>query len=276
MPCLIRQLTPNGLHAVDTNCDTLVDAARYEPQDGVYTITNTYNTFEVLKPDAHFDRMEDSARRESIPIWLDRARVRAALREMIAEAGWGDVRFRITAAKSLPDSLLLSIEPFAPPPREVYERGVRCITVENIRRHNPAAKTTDWLVDRQSIEHALPPGMYTGLLVSETGDLLEGLSSNFYAIMDDTLRTAGDGVLPGIAMQIVLDVAPAILPVRREPVRVTDIPRLQEAFLTSASRGIMPLVEIDGIRIGDGMPGRMTNALREAYAEWVAQHLEDL
>ncbi len=89
MPCLIKRLTPDGLQAVDYHADSLADAARYEPHDGVYTITNTYHTFQVLKLDAHLDRLEDSARLAGIPLALHRSALRAALRQMIAEAGYG-------------------------------------------------------------------------------------------------------------------------------------------------------------------------------------------
>jgi branched-chain amino acid aminotransferase len=275
MPATIRQLTPDGVQPVIYTADSLNDAAQYEP-DGVYTITNTYDTFKVLKLDAHFDRLEDSARRESIPLKLDRARVRAALRQMIAESGYGSSRFRITVPHGAPDRLILSVEPFSPPAPEVYTKGVRCVTVPQAKRSNPAAKTTNWMESRRALQSSFPPGIYEGLLLNEQGEILEGLSSNFYAVLDGKLRTAGEGVLGGIARQVVLHVAPAILPVDHKPVSVIDIPSFDEAFISSASRGIVPVVEIDGVQIGDGAPGSFTLALRDAYLAWVNAHLEEL
>lgn len=276
MPTLIKFLTPDGLQSVAYQAESLADAARYEPHDGVYTVTNTYHTFQVLKFDAHLDRLENSARLAGIPLQLDRARLRAALRQMIAELACGDVRFRVTAPKDQPDCLILSVEPFKPPAPEVYEHGVRCVTVPGSARHDPAAKTTDWMHDREPVEQALPPGTYTGLLLSKTGNILEGISSNFYAVLHGELRTAGKDVLPGIAQQIVFEIAPEVLPVRREAVNAVDIPRLEEAFITSSSRGIVPVIAIDGITLGSGKPGAKTSALRRRYADWVDAHLEDL
>jgi branched-subunit amino acid aminotransferase/4-amino-4-deoxychorismate lyase len=57
---------------------------------------------------------------------------------------------------------------------------------------------------------------------------------------------------------------------------VRDLARLSEAFITSSSRGIVPVVEIDGITIGAGVPGAYTRKLGEVYQAWVAQHLEPL
>lgn len=271
---MIRKLAPQGLQPVDYRAASLSEAAQYEPDDGVYTVTNTYHTLAVLKFDAHLDRLEDSARRAGISLNLDRPALRAALRQLVAEAGWGDVRFRITVSRQQPDSLILTLEPYRPPAPTVYENGVRCITLPGSTRYDPAAKTTDWMHIRGQI--VLPTGIYEGLLVSDEGDILEGTGSNFYAVLRGELRTAGAGMLPGIAQQIVFVVAPPILPVRCEAVNIKDRPRVEEAFITSSSRGIVPVVEIDGRRIGDGRPGTFTRRLRAAYLDWVAAHLEEL
>src|SRR5215213_1530271 len=107
MPAYVRLLTSTGLQPVAYTADSLADAAHHEPTDGIYTIANTFNTFQVLKFDAHLDRMEDSARREGIPLTLERPRLRAALRQMTTESGYGDVRFRITVPRDQPDSFIL-------------------------------------------------------------------------------------------------------------------------------------------------------------------------
>ncbi|MGQ9887233.1 MAG: aminotransferase class IV [Aggregatilineales bacterium] len=273
-PCLIRILTPDGrLEPAAYAAESLADALPHEP-DGIYTIASTFRRTRVLKLDAHLDRMADSARREGIPLRLDRARLRAALRQMIEEAGHAESRFRITVPRAQPDHVILSLESFTPPGPELVAQGVRCATAPGLARRNPEAKTSDWAHDRR--QTALPPGVYEGLLVSADGSILEGFSSNFYAVLDGALRTAGAGVLPGVAQQIVFEVAPAVLPVQRQAARLADIPRMAEAFLTSSSRGVIPIVEIDGQPIGSGAPGPRTQAIRARYDAWVDTHLEEL
>jgi branched-chain amino acid aminotransferase len=276
MSCTIRTLTPTGLQPVDYSADSLAEAAQYEPDDGIYTVTNTYNGTQVLKLNAHLDRMEDSARRADILLHLDRPRLRRALREMIIAAGYGDVRFRITVPHDAPDTFIISLEPYKAPSAELIDRGVRVITVPNSARKNALAKTTDWMHRRQQIADAMPEGVYDAILLDEHGDMMEGLGANFYAILDGVLRTAGEGVLPGIAQQIVFEIAPSILPVQRQVVNVAQIPQLAEAFITSSSRGIVPVIEIDGHCLGDGRPGPLTRQLRRAYDAWVKTHLEEL
>lgn len=276
MPCTIRTLTPDGLKTVDYSAESLNEAARHEPENGVYTVGNTVETYKALKLTAHLNRMEDSARRANIALTLDRPRLRAALREVITLAGYGDVRYRITVPADQPDCFILSVEPFKPLAPAVIANGVRVISVPDSARHNAAAKTTGWMHEREKIEASLPEGIYTALLLDEAGNVLEGVTSNFYAILDGMLFTADEGVLPGISQQIVLEVAPDVLHVRREPIHISDVPRVTEAFITSASRGIVPVVEIDGLTLGKGKPGAITWRLRERYAVAMRNYLEEL
>jgi branched-chain amino acid aminotransferase len=271
-PAYIKELTPDGLRDVDYQANSLSDSARHEP-DGIYTVTNTYHTFQTLKLDAHLDRMEDSAARENILLKLDRKRLRAALRQMIGDAAFGDVRFRITVPRTRPDHSIITLEPYSPPAPALVSGGVRCMTAPGLMRRNPSAKTNDWTAQRSAFE--LPAGIYEGLLVAEDGRILEGLSSNFYAVLNGELRTAGEDVLAGIAQQIVFTVAPEIMILRRDAVHVDDLPKLDEAFITSSSRGVIPVIEIDEQPVGDGAPGPRTMSIRRAYIKWVEAHLEE-
>lgn len=277
MSAYIRLLTPDGgLHPVTYTAENLNDAARYEPTDGVYTITNTYNTTQVLRMDDHLNRLEDSAHRADIPLTLDRPALRRALRACILDYGVGDVRWRVTVGKDQPENILITLEKFSPAAPSIYERGVRVITAPNSARHNPAAKTTAWMTEREALAKAMPVGIYDTILQDADGYLLEGLGANFYAIKDGMLWTAEANVLPGISRLVVLEVAPPILPVMRQAIHSQDIPTLSEAFITSASRGIVPVIEIDGHILGDGTPGRQTLQLRAAYLTWVQNHLEEI
>ena len=76
--------------------------------------------------DAHLDRLEESARLSGIPLELDRARLRAALRDALHAAGFPDAKFRITVPREDPSRLYLALEPFQPVPEDVQRNGARC------------------------------------------------------------------------------------------------------------------------------------------------------
>ena len=272
-PVLRKRLTPGGLQDVACEADSLQQAADGEPE-GVYTVSNTQRGRRVLHLDAHLDRLEDSARREGFTLKLERGRLRLALRDMLDEAGFREMRFRLNVPRLTPDQVLITIEPWRAPAPSLYRKGVRCITVERLSRHNPRAKDSAWLHQRERIN--LPPGCHEALLLAADGTLLEGLGSNFYALLDGKLRTAGSGVLAGITRGILLQLAPDILPVRLSGVRLDDLPALEEAFLSSSSRGLLPVVKVDEQVIGSGRPGPFTHALGEAFERYVERHLEAL
>ena len=276
MPAIIKRLTGEGLQDVSYSASSLADAAAHEPRAGVYTVSNTCFRTKVLLFDSHLDRLEDSARHEQIAITYDRTQLRANLREMIVNSNFPDVRFRISVPASAPDTLLLSIEPHQPPAPSLLLNGVRCITSEKASRRKPVSKASDWMHMRKQMQEAMPPGIYEAILKSAEGFLLEGMSSNFYALFEGRLYTAGAGVLAGISRKIVLEVCQAIVPLSLQTPHIDDLSNFTEAFLTSSSRGIVPIVEIDGQAIGDGLVGETTKSLRKSYQGWVDQHLEEL
>ena len=194
---------------------------------------------------------------------------------MILESDYGDVRFRISVAEDAPDEPLISIEPFQPPSPELIERGARCIT-STVARHIPESKSSEWMHRRRALEAAQPADIYETLLQDRQGNLLEGASSNVYFILDGELRTASTGVLSGISRMIVLAVCESLVPLRPVAPNIADINRFSEVFLSSSSRGVIPVVELDGISMGDGRVGAATLALRAAYQRWVDDHLEAL
>ena len=82
-----------------------------------------------------------------------------------------------------PPRLFAAVEPFTPLPAALYESGVSCLTLP-IRRENPHAKDTRFLETAAAAYGSLPPGRHEGLLVAEDGAVLEGLSSNFFAVRE--------------------------------------------------------------------------------------------
>ena len=171
---------------------------------------------------------------------------------------------------------MFPVEPFAGVPPHLIADGVRCISVPNHARTNARAKTTDWMHERKALTAAMPEGIYDTFLEDGAGYLLGGLGSNFYAIRAGNLYTADEGILHGISRQIVFEVAPDILPILLEPMHRDEIEDYDEAFLTSSSRGVIPVVEINGVILSGGKPGRLTMQLRRAYDAWTEAHLEEL
>lgn len=282
MSCVLRRVAASGSRFVEALPDPadLADAARTLPAGGVYGAFGTWNDYRVIRLSEHFDRLEDSARRLGFDLRLDRALVRGELCEILRAAGFAGARVRLCAHPDLltptgEPALSVAAEPYAGPSAEVREHGVACRTVEHAARANPRAKQTSWLADRSRLDRSRAGAPYEWLLLDDGGYILEGASSNFYAIVvsgsaespsrSRELRTAGEGVLHGIARSIVFEVARGLVALRLDAPRIGELDSFAEAFITSASRGIVPVVRIDESVIGGGVPGPLTKQLIESY-----------
>ncbi len=265
-----------GFGEMAMHAGSLADLAASEPANGVYLVARSWQGGKVLELDTHFDRLARSAEALGHAIEVPRAQLRAQLEAQRLASGWRDIRFRITAILDTPAWWRVSIEEARAVPEGLLQGGVRCRTVSHGARPQPKVKSTAWLHDRERL-HTADDGdepVYE-LLLTDNGDrILEGSSTNFYAIVDDTLRTAGEGILEGIARRIILTVARPLMPVQLVAPRLADLGPDDEAFISSATRGVVPVRRIDDHLLGP--PGPATRQLMAAYDAWLEKHLEPL
>lgn len=267
-------LTPDGIEAAPFHATSLAQAASFEPE-GVYTVARTFGRTGALGLEDHLNRLTESAHLVGITAPPTHDRLRAVLRTLVEQAGYAETRFRITIPTEQPNRIYFALEPLKPVPEEVRARGVAVQTFAT-RRANPVAKATRWMTERAALVEQMSPDTYEGMLTGPKGEILEGFGSNFYAVYEGKLRTADTGILNGISRRIVLHVTPDILPVQLEPVTLNDLPDLEEAFLTSSSRGVIPIVRIDGQIIGAGKPGPVTARIAAAYDRWAEAHIKPI
>jgi len=148
------------------------------------------------------------------------------------------------------------------------ERGARVITVEDIRWKRRDIKSVALLAQVLAKQAAVAAGVSEAWMV-EDGAVTEGSSSTAFIVTRDrrlVTRPLSTALLPGITRAAVLRLAEeAELTVEERLFSVEEARAAQEAFYTSASSFVMPVVEIDGAAVGDGRPGPLTRRLRELY-----------
>jgi len=239
---------------------------------GAYSTLRTYGGRGVVRIDQHRLRLEESLALQGRPAAIDPAELRRVVRWALEAAAHPESRLRLTFA---PPRLFVAIEPFRRLAERFYEEGVACATLE-LRRENPHAKDTRFIAAAQEAHDRLPAGVEEGLILGEDGSILEGLSSNFFGVVDGVLRTEEDRALGGVTRSLVLEAAERLTPVERRAVRPHERPRLGEAFLTSVSREVLPVVRIDGRPVGDGRVGEKTRAIMRGFADLVRREAESL
>jgi branched-subunit amino acid aminotransferase/4-amino-4-deoxychorismate lyase len=165
-------------------------------------------------------------------------------------------------------------EPFIAYPEESYINGVSAMMLE-MQRQNPASKATNFIELTGEIRKKKPAGINEYLMTGSDHTLLEGMSSNIFVIKDRTLWTAGEGILPGITRQIVLSVITRLnINITYSGYPADKLQDIDELFITSASRGVMPVTRIDDLPVGAGFPGPITILVRSEFDRQLQSELE--
>jgi branched-chain amino acid aminotransferase len=271
---MIRTWKIKGNKAIEVTFDdaSSLDAITRQLPNGYYSTFRTYDSrTRVIGLAAHLHRLpnidDSSLRRHLIqllePFHADEARVRLML------------TFR--------GSLYVSIEPLKRLPLEVYEKGVHVETV-TIQRDSPRVKSTSFIGQSEDERKLIAKkGIFEALLVKK-GQILEGMTSNFfysfrpstsYRSAQNKIYTAQRDILLGVTRRMVIRVARGEgLEVRYKSLKLDQLSALSEAFITSSSRGVVPVIQIDNIVVGQGSVGRITVRLVSAYDEYVLKRAE--
>lgn len=248
--------------------------------DGVYEVTAVLGG-DPIDLDAHLSRLDRSLAEMQIAPPLSHAQLRALHRELIARNGVkeGIVYLEITRGVADRDFLyptdaaptivaftqsrLLLDNPYA-------VTGIKVVTIPDLRWKRRDIKSTSLLAQTMGKQQAKLRGAYEAWMV-ENGVVTEGTSSTAF-ILDakGRLRTQplGHHILPGVTRRAVLRLAESEgLTIEERPFTVTEALQAREAFLTAASAFVLPVVEIDGVAIGEGRPGPIARAFRRLYIE---------
>lgn len=247
-------------------------AATQSLPDGAYSTLRTYERDRVLRLGQHVARLNESIALQGSAGMLRGEVVRHAVARALAATGYAESRLRLTFA---PPRFFVSVEPFVALPEALYRDGVACVTVP-LHRTNPRAKDTRFAAQAATAYAALPAGIQEGLMVAGDGAILEGLSSNFFALTRGVLHTEEARVLLGVTRSLVLEVAREVVPVSAEAVLLVDLPSVREAFLTSVSRGILPVVQVDGTPVADGRPGPVSRDLTARFQALVGREAQSV
>ena len=230
--------------------------------------------------DRHLARLGRSATSLQIVLPLDEQGFRAEIDALLsaADAREGNerrIRLIVTRgdAPGLADDgarRVLLAAPFPGHPDELYERGVSVVCVPG-GRSNAATKAGSYLPSILATREAKARGAYEPLLVDGEGRVTEGGTSNVFAVIDGRLHTPDADMLPGVTRGLVLELARALdIAVHEGPLPVSHLSRATEIFITSATREVMPVRELDGRPVAIGP---VTRKLAARYRETVPSRL---
>ena len=267
------------IDTIELGTKTIAETEKCTPK-GAYTTFRTYDGMGVLRLSKHMDRLEETARLAGYEIELDRDEMKGTLNAILGFTPSPSgpnferrVRVTIDLERHI-GRIYIATEPLAVPASEKYEQGIICRTAE-AHRDNPKAKLSSFLARAEEIRKEEQDPFDEILMVSPEGNLLEGLSSNFFGVIGNTVYTAEEGVLSGTTRDFILKCAADLkIPVEFKPIKKNEIDNLYEAFISSTSRSILPIRSIDGVMMKQSVPGPITKRLMDQYEEELSVNIE--
>jgi branched-chain amino acid aminotransferase len=251
--------------------------------EGVYETLRTYNR-EPFLYDRHVRRLRQSAQHLSLDVPFDDASLLQWIRQTMEAAGEmveayvrvlltrgvGELTYAIDATPK--PSLVIIVKPLEEVPERLTREGIVISLVDILRNHpgsvNPIIKSNNLLNNALAMQAAYRRGGEEALMCNFRGELSECSQSNFFMVRGGAAITpASDaGLLEGVTRAFLFEVGRQVgVDVRAQTLYPADLQTADEAFITSTTRELSPVVRIDDRLIGNGTPGPITLRLLEGY-----------
>lgn len=258
--------------------------------EGIYETIRTYNG-EPFLFDRHMQRLRASAAliRLDVPLsddeYLQRTmatmgaaglgrtadgRIAEAYIRILHTRGVGELTYDPAATPT--PSVVIIVKPLPVVAERLVESGVKVCIVDVVRNHpqsvSPLIKSNNLLNNALAMQQALRKGGVEAVLRNYRGELSECSQANLFIVKDGIVRTPplDAGILAGITRAFVLEIAPSVgIRTEEAVLRDEDLLTADEAFFTSTTKELMPIVQVDDHVIGPGRPGPITGKLLAEY-----------
>jgi D-alanine transaminase len=251
----------------------------YQFADGVYEVFAVRGG-RLVDEALHMIRLRRSLAELRIEGAMADRPLRFVLREVVRRNGVidGIVYLQITRGQAPRDHgfpkaarpvMVVTSRRSRPPNPRTAEDGISVITIPDIRWQRCDIKSVSLVANVLGKQQAREAGAYEAWMVDGEGRVTEGTSTNAWIVTGDNLvvtRVADNAILNGVTRQALIEI------IRREgyefaerPFTVAEAKTAREAFLTSTTSDLLPVVSIDGAVVANGKPGLLSGALRAAY-----------
>lgn len=273
----------NGNYVPENEATVSVFDRGFVMADAIYEVTAVMDG-KMIEFDGHMVRMQRSLDELDIAFKVDYDEMLAIHREMITRNNLvsGGIYIQITRGNPgdrdflfedgdaiSPTIVLFTQEKQDPRNNSNMESGWHVMTMDDLRWHRRDIKTVQLLWPSLAKTAAIRSGFDDTWMV-ENGTITEGTSNNAYIIKDGVIitRQLSHDILHGITRASLLRYAKdRQMTIEERPFTVDEVKAADEAFVTSASTYVTPIISIDGVNIGDGAPGKHALELRQVYIE---------
>ena len=162
-------------------------------------------------------------------------------------------------------NLFILIDEYVPFQNEIYEKGVRIISLPH-KREIPSVKTTSHLTTVKNQSKLSKSGAFETLYIND-GNVLECSTSNVFCFIGNKLVTSKVDILLGITRKHILEIAKETCEAEERTVTMDELLNADEVFISASAKEIIPVVQIDQHKIGKGITGEETKKLLSIFRE---------
>ncbi|MFC1673290.1 D-amino-acid transaminase [Pseudomonadota bacterium] len=275
----------NGHYVPHSQASVHIEDRGFQFADAVYEVIAVQGS-QLVDGDGHFDRLDRSLGELSIAPPMGRAALKLVIAELLRRnrVTYGALYIQVSrgqAARDFPfpvdiePTLVMTVKRLKPFDFNAVSKGVDVITIKDIRWHRCDIKTVSLLAGAMGKTEAVKRGAFEAWQVDANAMITEGTSSNAWIVTSEgelVTRHTDTAILGGITRNTVLSLAKAEgLRYSERAFSVPEAKAAREAFTTSTTAFIRPVVRIDGYRVGDGKPGEFCLKLLKLYG----QHMEN-
>jgi branched-chain amino acid aminotransferase len=252
--------------------------------DGIFEGIRVYSG-NIFRLKEHIDRLYESAKSIMLEIPLSYEEMTQATIDTVAASELQDCYIRLVISRGKGDlgidpskcpkpTVVIIVDTISLYPDELYEKGVPLITASvprlPMKCFDPRIKSLNYLNNIMGKIEARRAGVPEALMLNVDGHVAECTADNVFVVKQGELRTPDlmQGALGGITRQTVLELAAQKkIPIYEGVLGRHDIYNADECFLTGTAAEIVPVISLDGRQVGEGKPGKTTQALLAAYRE---------
>jgi D-alanine transaminase len=278
---MARVVYVNGRYLPYAQAGVHVEDRGFQFADAIYEVCEVNNA-RIVDETRHMERLERSLSELRIPLPMSCQALGLVLREIVRRnrvttglvylqvtRGSAPRDFPFPAGDVRPTVVCLARRVDGAKREARAEAGIKVKTIDDIRWGRCDIKTVMLLPAVLAKEAAAADGAQEAWLVDRDGFVTEGASSNAWIVDKDgrlITRPTGNAILPGVTRRTLIDLLyREKIPLIERPFRVEEALSAREAFITSASGTVMPVVAINGVVIGNGYPGTLTRSLRSKF-----------
>ncbi len=274
----------NGRYLPHAQAAVHIEDRGYQFADGVYEVVPVYQGT-LIDEGLHLDRLERSLRELRIGMPVARATLELISRELMRrnDLTQGMLYLQVTRgvaprdhkfpAKTAP-ALVMTTRQTKPHGEALLSQGIKVIAVPDIRWQRCDIKSTSLLPNVLAKQQAVEAGAYEAWQIDGEGRITEGSSTNAWIVSAEgkvVTRDAGHAILSGITRLSLLKlIREAGFELEERAFTLEEAKAAREAFLTSSTSFVLPIVAIDETPVGNGHPGILCGKLRARYFDYMA------